>query len=174
METVAFTAADVSYIEANFICLQSPPGNRPAPSYVLDDGREFYPPDYFELETSEPRFKNRLAAACAKEGIALLDPVETWAAYIEGVYGVCLHHATPENIARKNALLQRIEMLTGIPDETNPLWVAALKHAVDALDELERPFSPHYDRARFGRPPTRDSHITAIRHKYPRIAQGAV
>lgn len=174
METTArFTATDVNYIEANFICLPSHPANLPAPSYVLDDGREFYPPEYFELERSESRFKSRLAAACAKEGIAPLDPGETWAAYMDGVYGVCLRSATPENIVRKNALLQRIEALTGVPDETNAVWIAALKHAVDALDELERPFSPHYDRARFGRPPTRDSHITALRHNYPQIAEGA-
>lgn len=170
--TTRFTLADISYIEANFICLRSHPANRPAPSYVLDDGREFYPRDYFELETSELRFKSRLAAACASAGTTCLDPDETWAAYMGGVYGVCLHSATPENIARKNALLQRIETLAQVPDESSPAWVAALKHAVDALDELERPFSPHYDRARFGRPPTRDSHIIAMRHKFPQIAAG--
>lgn len=164
-----FTAADVEYVEAHFICLESRPANRPAPSYVLDDGSEFYPPDYFELEADEMRFKGRLAAACARQGITGLDPQETWATYMDGTYGVCLKSPTPENIARKNALLQRIETLIGAPDEENAAWLVALKHAVDALDSLERPFSPHYDRARFGKPPTRDSHITAVRHKYPQI-----
>lgn len=174
MDTIAqFMPADVEYIEANFRRLVSRPANKPAPSYALDDGRQFYPSNYFELATDEFDFKSRLAAACAREGVAPLDPDETWRTYMDGIYGVCLKRATPENIARKNALLQRIETLTAAPDEANPTWIAALKHAVDALDELERPFSPHYDRARFGRPPTRDSHITGVRHKYPKIAEGA-
>lgn len=171
MKTIAqFTAADIRYIETQFMQLDARSAERPAASYTLDDGREFYPRDYFELEVDERRFKSRLASACAMERIAPLDPEEAWTVFMDGVYGVCLKSATPENIARKNALLQRIEALTTTPNEDDNTWLAALKRAVDALDELERAFSPHYDRRRFGRPPTRDTHITAMRHKYPRIA----
>jgi len=45
---------------------------------------------------------------------------------------------------------------------------ALLADAPDSeLDKLERPFSPHYDRERFGRPPTRDELIEAPRRLYP-------
>lgn len=170
METAEqFSRADVAYVEAHFVCLESRPANGPAPSYVLDDGRAFYPPDYFEMETGEKHFKSRLAIACELEGIAPLDADETWTAYMGGIYGVCLNSATPENIARKSALLARIEALIAAPKEDEQAWITALKDAVDALDAIERPFSPHYDRARFGRPPTRDSHITAVRQRFPRI-----
>jgi hypothetical protein len=40
---------------------------------------------------------------------------------------------------------------------------------VDELDSLERPFSPVYDRVRFGRPPTRDTHICDVRKTFPQI-----
>jgi hypothetical protein len=167
--TVAFSAADLAYIEANFMQLQSGPASGPQASYVLPDGRQFYPLNYIELQTNEAEFKSRLARACASEGIARIDADETWQAYMTGIYGVCLHAATPENIARKNALLQRIEDLAAAPDEQNHAWVRSLKEAVDALDRLERPFSPHYDRVRFGRPPTRDSHIAQVRERFPQI-----
>lgn len=170
MEIAAqFSPADLDYVEAHFVHLESRPPNRPAPSYVLDDGRAFYPADYFEMETDERHFKSRLAMACERECIAHLDADETWTTYMGGIYGVCLKSATPENIARKNAMLARIETLVAAPNEDDRAWITALKDAVDALDALERPFSPHYDRARFGRPPTRDSHITAVRHRFPQI-----
>lgn len=171
METTAhFTADDIRYIEKHFMQIETPAPERPAPSYVLDDGRAFYPRSYIDGETDELRFKARLAAACAREGIASLDPQQTWAAYMDGTYGVCLKSPTPENIARKTSLLQRIETLTATPNDGDPAWRAALKHAVDTLDELEQPFSPHFDRARFGRPPTRDTHIAAVRERFAQIA----
>ncbi|MGH3094268.1 MAG: DUF6058 family natural product biosynthesis protein, partial [Gaiellaceae bacterium] len=49
------------------------------------------------------------------------------------------------------------------------LWQAGLRRAVDELDELERPFAPHYDRARFGAPSSRDRLITAVREAYPTV-----
>lgn len=172
MDTTAqFTLADVAYVEANFTCLQTRPPDGPGPAYVLDDGREFYPHDYAELPINEGEFKRRLAAACAAEGMPALDAHETWLTYMEGTYGVCLHSATPENIGRKNALLQRIERLAAEPGERRAAWSRELKEAVDALDALERPFSPHYDRVRFGRPPTRDSHIAGVRARFPEIAE---
>src|SRR6185437_17005499 len=104
------------------------------------------------------------------QNVTSIDPEETWQTYLEGIYGVCLRSATPENIVRKNALLERIEALTNSPQEHDPAWVRALKTAVDSLDVLERPFSPHYDRKRFGKPPTRDSHIRNVRRRFPQIS----
>lgn len=170
METaLEFSADDVAYVEENFICLETRPPHGPAPSYVLEDGSEFYPPDYFEQEMDEARFKERLRSEMRAQSVSL-DADETWQTYLEGIYGVCLRSATPENIVRKAAALTRIEQLTEKPDRGDGQWVRALKGAVDALDALERPFSPHYDRARFGRPPTRDTHIRDVRRRYPEIS----
>lgn len=166
METLAFTPEDIAYIEEHFICLESRPPHAPASSYVLADGTEFYPRNYFEQEFDETRFKARLCAEMRVQGITSLDVDETWLAYMEGVYGVCLRSATPENIVRKNALLERIESLTSAPRQEDPSWLADIKNAVDALDALELPFSPHYDRVRFGRAPTRDSHIRDVRRRF--------
>lgn len=167
--TQVFSAEDVAYIEEHFACLPVRPEREPAPAYVLPDGRAFYPRDHADQETDEKRFKSRLRSAAVKEQIEPLDAEETWQTYMEGIYGVCLRRATPENIVRKAALLARIEALTVLPDEANPQWITDLKNAVDALDELERPFSPHFDRVRFGRPPTRDSHIHDVRRRFPQI-----
>lgn len=166
----AFSGHDVAYIEEHFICLTARPEGGPAASYVLEDGRAFYPRDYADQETDETRFKSRLVSAAAREQVDDLDVCEIWQTYMDGIYGVCLRRATPENIVRKAALLARIETLTAVTDEGNPDWALALKHAVDELDALERPFSPHHDRKRFGRPPTRDTHIRDVRRRFPQIA----
>lgn len=164
-----FTSDDVTYVESNYICLYARAGHGPAPSYVLGDGREFYPADYLDQETDETQFKARLRAEMEAQNVTSIDPDETWQTYLEGIYGVCLRNATPENIVRKAAALERIEALTDSPQEHDPAWVRALKTAVDSLDALERPFSPHYDRERFGKPPTRDSHIRDVRRRFPQI-----
>ena len=150
---MSFTPADIAYVEQNFVALTArPPG--PGPSYVLDDGREFYPKDYREHETDEVRFKARLMQETQQSGVSL-DIEQEWQAYLAGIYGVCLRSATPENIVRKEALLHRIDDLLG-----------ELGAAVDALDALEREFAPDYDRLRFGRPTTRDTHITRVRNAF--------
>lgn len=184
--SISLTQADLAYIEANFTTLtvlcnaaseniarigaEIRSGTRPAASYVLADGREFFPPDYLQLETDRERFETRLLNESRVQRIVPLDPQETWTAYLSGAYGVCLCSATLEHIVQKAALLQRIEALTVAPKEQDPRWLADLARAVDALDDLERPFSPNYDRNRFGKPPTRDSHINAVRLRYPAIA----
>ena len=165
---VQFTPDDLAYIEENFVCLEVRPEFAPQASYVLDDGTEFYPHDYFSQEMDEARFKARLHAEMHAQDITL-DADETWEEYLTGIYGVCLRSATPENIVRKAALLQRIDALTAAPAPQDATWVANLKGAVDALDALERPFSPHYDRVRFSRPPTRDTYIRDVRRRFPQI-----
>jgi hypothetical protein len=159
---------DVAYIQANFITLDEACagafrdraetlrrialGALPRPSYVVDDV-PYVPRDYFDIEISEPAFVERYLAACTARDFeqSRADAIEAWGGYLSGLYGVCLHTATPENIAAKGALLARI---------------AALLRAVDELDGLERPFSPVYDRERFGRPPTRDTHIAGLRDRF--------
>jgi hypothetical protein len=170
METTKqFTAEDIAYIKEHFVRLNGRPPQGPAASYVLEDGSEFYPRAYFDLETDEGRFKERLRAEMRAQNLTSLDVDETWQTYLEGIYGICLREAAPENIVRKGALLERIDTLVNAPREDDPQWVRELKAAVDALDALELPFSPHYDRSRFGRPPTRDSHIRDVRLRFPQI-----
>lgn len=163
---------DVTYVITNFLRLAAVErrDGRPGPAYIID-GEWYVPPDYFEQECDPVLFRRRFIAEAAKLG---LEDVEThadeaWANFLTGIYGVCLNSVTPENIARKQALLHRIETLTQNPRRENPDWSAQLREAVDALDALERPFSPVYDRIRFGRPPTRDSHINDVRARFPEI-----
>ena len=128
-DTITFSPGDIAYVEANFIVLnERPPG--PGPSYIFGDGREFYPADYQEHEVDERRFKARMINEMQKHGMAL-DVESEWHAYLAGLYGVCLRHATPENIVRKEQLLARIDSL-----------LSDLNAAVDALDSLEREFAP--------------------------------
>jgi hypothetical protein len=159
---------DVAYIRDNFITLDEACagafrdraetirrialGALPRPSYVVDDV-PYVPRDYFDIEISEPQFVERYLAACAllRFEQSRADAIEAWGGYLSGLFGVCLHSATPENIARKGALLERI---------------TALLRSVDELDGLERPFSPVYDRERFGRPPTRDTFIAGLRARF--------
>jgi hypothetical protein len=52
-------------------------------------------------------------------------------------------------------------------------WCADLRSAVDELDVLEQPFSPDYDRRRFGVPPTQDELIDGARRRFPQIWSAA-
>jgi hypothetical protein len=165
---------DVTYVLTNFLRLAASErrAGRPGPAYIID-GEWYIPPDYFEQECDPVIFRQRFIAEAARLG---LDDVETladeaWESFLTGIYGVCLNNVTPENIARKQALLERIETLTAQPQREDPLWVAQLREAVDQLDALERPFSPIYDRVRFARKPTRDSHINDVRARFPEIAR---
>jgi hypothetical protein len=53
----------------------------------------------------------------------------------------------------------------------DPEWRERLRTEVDELAELEREFSPDYDRSeeRFGRKPTRDLIVAAARERYPDV-----
>jgi hypothetical protein len=161
---------DVAYVKANFMPLE-PAARRegyPSPSYVLEDGSWYVPLDYFEQEVDPQRFRERYIREATT--LDLPDPhaaaADEWNAFLTGVYGVCLREVTPENIARKAAFIRDIEMLTANPAPDRSLWTQALRKAVNGLDALEREFSPVYDRERFERPPTRDSHIAAIRERF--------
>jgi Family of unknown function (DUF6058) len=185
------SAADVEYIRGGFVELDElcsrhardplavraeiDAGLLPRPSYVLDDGVEMVPADYFGLadqaggvDRLREAFLRRYALAAAAEPEPLAAPEEEWQAYLSGEYGVCLREVTPENIVRKSALVERIEAMLAAPDPRHPDWAGRLRGAVEELDALEREFAA-FDRIRFGGPSSRDRLITGARNRYPSI-----
>jgi len=149
------TERDIAYVRDQFVRLEDlgdadelrariDRGELPRPAYVLPDGSEWVPRDYlpgFERAELERRY---------------LEACRPWEAYLDGAYQVCLRRVTPEAIARKDELVAELALELLEPRPADPEWRARVRDAVDELDALERPFSPDYDRTRFGRPPTRD------------------
>lgn len=186
MDTAAVVShpKDIEYVTENFSTLgalcriagvdeaviraEITAGTRPRAAYKLADGREFFPRDYLRQCSDREEFRSRAVATAVRENITLSEAEldDEWQSYLSGVYGVCLNEATPENIVRKRLLLERIEQLIAAPREHDAGWFATLRTNVNALDALERPFSPYYDRVVFGRPPTRDSHIRDVRLRF--------
>jgi hypothetical protein len=187
-----YTPADLDYLHENYltleqVCADRPEapeeiraliaqGRLPKPSYVLDDGTELYPADYFRFidEAGGPgalraRFAERLEAAGAADELEL-----HWQAYMDGIYGVCLWDVTPETIARKAKLVSSISELLMLARPAQADWRERLRDEVEELDALERQFTPDYDRdeGRFGRKPTRDLLINAARERYPELFAG--
>jgi hypothetical protein len=177
----AMTTADVAYVRANYLTLEEACAGRaetpdqvralvadarlPQPSYVLPDGTEMVPRDYFAIadagrEDFARRFLDAGGSAAALE--------EEWEGYLSGAYGVCLKEQSPENIVRKDHLVRAIEGLVGEPKPDDPAWGDLLRRSVEELDQLERPFAPEYDRARWG-PSSRDRCITAPRERFPEV-----
>jgi hypothetical protein len=180
----SLTQSDVEYIRQNFVPVDElcaargksadrvraliAGGSLPAASYVLEDGTEMVPAEYFEL-VDEAGGEAALRGLFARRYLAAGGDDEIgseWEGYLSGAYGVCLKHVTPENIARKSLLVAEIEGLLAAPQPEDADWRASLRASVDELDELERPFAPQYDRARWG-PSSRDRCITAPRERYP-------
>ena len=175
------TAADVAYVEANYLSFEeacagraealeqvravAAAGQLPQPSYVLPDGTEMVPADYFEIaDAGRDVFEREFLAAGGSP-----DEVDAeWDGYLSGAYGVCLKEQTPANIVRKEALVKAIGGLLASPEPGSSGWRSRLRTAVDELDELERPFAPDYDRARWG-PSSRDRCITAPRERFPEV-----
>jgi hypothetical protein len=175
---------DLPYLEADFVELprlaaahgrpaevvrEEVAGERmPQPTYVLSDGRELVPPDYFALAEAAggaSRLRDWFSAAyeeAAREHDA--DPPDmAWRDYVSGGYGACLRSITPVTIVRKTVLVTELERLLAEPHPQDQAWIGALRPRVDALDALERPFCA-FDR-RHG-PVTRDRLITAARERY--------
>ena len=186
---MTYTHADLDYLRDNYFTLEQicegraesadeiraliSGGRLPKASYVLDDGTELYPADYFRFvdEAGGPaelqrRFAERLAAAGAGDDLDL-----HWDTYLDGIYGVCLWDVTPETIARKAKLVSSISELLMLARPAEADWRERLRDEVDELDALERQFTPDYDRdeVRFGRKPTRDLLINAARERYPDV-----
>jgi hypothetical protein len=177
------TPADVAYVRANFVPLEEACAGRadavtqvrdwvrdgllPRPSYVLPDGTEMVPADYFALVDAAggPQHLERYFASHYRGA----DLDEDWQAYLDGTYGVCLKQVTPETIVRKAELMAQIRCLLDDPRPSDAAWRAGLRSSVDELDALERPFSPDFDRRAFDVPPSRDRLIAQPRHLYPDI-----
>ncbi len=183
-----FTDADLAYIRANYLTLDELCAERaeapsevrrriderllPRPSYVLDDGTEMFPHDYFRLadeaggvDRLRRHFEERLRTAGD-------DDVDgQWDGYLSGIYAVCLREVTPETIARKTKLVTSLCELLVLAKPRDPDWRERLRREVDELDELEREFAPDYDRneERFGCKPTRDLLIGAARERFPGV-----
>jgi Family of unknown function (DUF6058) len=181
--------ADRDYIAENFVTLAAAcqtagvgldearslieAGKLPEPSYLLDESIEIVPPDYFRLLAdagSIDQLKIHFFARYDAAGGVEREREESWDGYIRGVYGVCLRSVTPETIVAKNRLVDELEHLLAEPRPEAKRWIERLRAAVEALDALERDFSPDYDRRhRFAGPPTRDRLIRSARERYPQV-----
>lgn len=182
-----YTEADLAYVRAEYrtldeLCADRPQtpqeirelvaaGRLPRSAYVLPDGTEMFPPDYFALvdsaggvEQLRAHFDDRHRVATTMLGTPGVDPEEDWVGYLSGQYGVCLREVTPEAMVEKSALIALIESLVAVPRPDDDAWRTQLASAVDDLDEVERPFTDH-DRQRWGGT-SRDTHITAVRARF--------
>ena len=187
MTEATFTDEDLAYVREEYSTLEQLCADRaetpeqvraliaqerlPRPAYVLPDGTELFPPDYFvvldgagEVEGMRDWFDARHRAASTMLGLPGVDPEEDWRGYLSGDFGVCLREVTPEAMVEKSALIAQIDTLTSAPAVEDEGWRAQLKEAVDDLDDLERPFTD-YDRQRWGGV-SRDSHITSVRARF--------
>jgi hypothetical protein len=182
------TPEDLEYIRSQFSTLdalcagrtESPASVRrqildrsmPAATYVLDDGTEMFPPDYFALVdeaggVAELRasFFERYARA-AGPGTPDSEIAAEWDAYLSGAYGACLHRVSPETIFEKESLVKSLGARLAEPRIDDGEWRRCVRRDVSRLDELERAFAP-CDRHRFGGSVSRDRLITAPRALYP-------
>jgi hypothetical protein len=185
-----FSEADLAYLSSEFRTLEEICAGRaetpdevrrliaerrlPQPPYVLDDGTELVPPDYFALADAagsldgvRDEFERRYRTGLERYGLSFdLDLFERhWEGYLDGTPAICMRDVTPETVIRKRLLIDEIERLTGDPRPDDADWQSSLRHAVDELDGLEKPFAPDYDRARFV--PTRDTYVRDVREAYP-------
>lgn len=147
----------------------------PQPAYLLDDGTEMVTVDHLDLleqaggvEGLEPLFKARFRAAVEDLGHSVADAEvhAAWRAYLTGGYGVCLWEVTPENIARKDLLVESLDHLLSHPRADDPEWRARVREEIAELDSLERPGAP-LDDARWGRRSSRSRLIEDPRQRYP-------
>lgn len=181
-----YTAEDLAYVAADYLTLSElvagrgedverigvliADGRLPGPAYVLPDGTQMFPPDYFRL-LDEAGGVEKLPGHFARlhaDGVARFGPASTlaedWSGYLSGAYGVCLREVTPERMVEKAALIARIAELVAAPRPDDREWLDLLCTAVDRLDTIERPFTDH-DRHRWGGT-SRDTNITAVRAGY--------
>ena len=181
-----YTTSDLAYLFRNFrtldeICAgrnEAPrvsalieEGRLPWPSYPLEGYDGFFPVDYFDLVDEAggtDRLRDHFAARYRLAEGPEDELEQDWRDYLAGLWGVCLRRVTPEGIVRKGQLVEAIEQLLEEPQPHEGNWCEALRIKVDALDRLERPFAPDFDRdGRFPRPPSRDRLIAFARLTYP-------
>ena len=147
-------------------------GSLPSPPYVLPDATEMVPSDYFERVeraggSDRATFTRRYRDAAKRLRLRIEEgePESAFGDWIQGLYFVCLVDPTPENVARKRAVIERIERLLSQQALGRPDWRRELAKRVDELDRLERPFTP-YDRIRFGEPSSRDRYVRDVRERF--------
>ena len=172
----------------------------PRPTYVFEDGIQWYPKSYvalmrrarrsrmtfgerFQFELKEalvklksvdvPSYKIVIEAAADSIRDDQVDATvrEIWIEYQRGEFGCCLKNPTCGTIIKKVLLMNAITALTSLPNPTDRQWRNSLKQKVDELDKLETIMQTHYDRIRFGRPSSRELLITNVRRNYPDIFQ---
>jgi hypothetical protein len=141
----------------------------PMPSYLRSDGTQMVSPDLLEL-AGRAGGADQLPSWFASHFADPKTAVAEWDAYLAGHY-VCLRSVTPDNMQRKDELVESIERALDCPQPESDAWHAALHRLVDELDELEPPFAP-YDRLRFGGPVSRDRFIDEPRTRFPRPSGG--
>ncbi len=187
MTEPSYTDADLAYVETEFRTLDQlcadradtpeqvheliASGRLPAASYVLPDGREMFPPDYFDLvdaaggpDALYGHFVQQHQAASSALGLTGIDPEEDWRSYLSGEHGATLVELTPEAMVEKAALVTHIDTLVLEPAPDDESWRSTLAGVVDDLDELVRPLTD-YDRQRWGGT-SRDSHIAGVRARF--------
>jgi uncharacterized protein DUF6058 len=188
-----FSVADLAYIRAEYRTIEELCSSRSEtpgwlmkaikrekltqPAYVLPDGGHMFPLDYFvlldharDIDELPFYFHDRYVLATQSAGLNPGDAGEVWADYLSGMFGICLRSVTPESIAKKGQLIDLIECLVSAPDPGDHTWRTVLRSSVDALDDLERPFTD-YARRRWGES-SRDRYITATRARYPVVFHG--
>jgi Family of unknown function (DUF6058) len=163
------SVADLAYIRAELRAIDVPNSSLPAPSYHDADGTAYVPNNYTEQEADRERFTARAFAESKRLNTGYDDAwiAQAWESYWDGIYGMCLKDNSPENIVRKNWLIDRIEALIDTPLHDEP-WITELAECVNDLDALERPFCD-FDRAYFGGSVSRDRCITTVRQRFPEI-----
>ena len=139
----------------------------PLPSYIRSDGVQMVARDLLALLQAAGG-PEQLPQWFAGRWDSAEQAVVEWDDYLSGRY-VCLRSVTPENMRRKNELVEAISRELAAPAAASEEWLERLHLLVDELAELEPPFAP-YDRLRFGGPVSRDTLIDDVRRQYPRLA----
>src|SRR5919198_2026751 len=169
-----FTDADLAYLRSTFATLDEICATRnetpdevraliaerklPHPSYVLDDGTELVPRDYFALADAAggidrlpDEYERRYRETLNTYGLAFHRDLfeRRWEQYLDGISGMCMRDVTPETIIRKRLLIDAIEALVSDARPDDDRWATALRSSVDELDSIEKEFAPDHDRAQF-------------------------
>jgi uncharacterized protein DUF6058 len=144
----------------------------PRPAYLLPDGTPMFPPDLLVLVHSAggidrlaDHFARRIELAARLVGFGPSAREADWEDYLSGEYGICLRQVTPETLVLKEMLVQRIGEALERPRPEDSGWRRALSLDIGGLDALVRPFA-RVDRARFGRPTSRERLIDEPRQRW--------
>jgi hypothetical protein len=160
--------AEAADVPADEVRRQMLANRLPLPSYIRSDGAQMVARDLLEL-SAEAGGAEHLLEWFARQWDSPREAVEQWDAYVSGQY-VCLRSVRPENMRRKDELVQAISEALVAQTPDSPEWLEHIHELADELDDLEPPFAP-YDRLRFGGPVSRDRLIEGVRKQFPRTAR---